>query len=52
MNEITFKGLSINEDEKLCSIDKEDAGLSKSEYLLITFLLKNRNKIFSSSYRF
>lgn len=47
MNEITFKGLSINEDEKLCSIDKEDAGLSKSEYLLITFLLKNRNKIFS-----
>lgn len=47
MNELTFKGLSINEDEKLCTIDEEDVGLSKSEYLLLTFLLKNRNKIFS-----
>lgn len=44
---LEYKTLQINEDEKLCYIDGEAIHLSKSEYLLLTFLLKNRNKIFS-----
>lgn len=44
---IVFKTLKINEDEKLCYIDDELINLTKSEYLLLTFLLTHRNKIFS-----
>lgn len=44
---IEFNILKVNEDEKLCYINNESIKLTKTEYLLITFLLKNRNKIFS-----
>lgn len=44
---IEFNTLKVNEDEKLCYIDNESIKLTKTEYLLTIFLLKNRNKIFS-----
>lgn len=47
MNELTFNGLVINSDEKLCYIDNVALKLTKSEYNVLIFLLKNRNKIFS-----
>ena len=43
----TFKDLTINSDEKLCYIKGEALKLTKSEYNVLTFLLENRNKIFS-----
>lgn len=39
--------LRINDDEKLCYIDDEPINLTKSEYLVLCFLLNNPNKIFS-----
>lgn len=47
MNELSFKGLIINSDEKLCYIDDVALKLTKSEYNVLLFLLENRNKIFS-----
>ena len=44
---ITFQDLTINTDEKLCYIKREAIKLTKSEYNVLIFLLKNRNKIFS-----
>ena len=44
---LEFKTLKIDENQKTCVIGEEPIHLSKSEYLLLTFLLKNRNKIFS-----
>lgn len=43
----TFKELTINTNEKLCYIKGEILKLTKSEYNVLIFLLKNRNKIFS-----
>lgn len=43
----TFQELTINTDEKLCYIKKEALKLTKSEYNVLSFLLENRNKIFS-----
>lgn len=47
MDEISFKELKLNSDEKLYYIGTEEINLTKSEYNLLTFLLTNRNKIFS-----
>lgn len=47
MNELSFNGLVINSDEKLCYIDNVALKLTKSEYNVLIFLLKNHNKIFS-----
>lgn len=44
---ITFQDLTINTDEKLCYIKGEAIKLTKSEYNVLIFFLKNRNKIFS-----
>lgn len=44
---ITFQDLTINTDEKLCYIKEEVIKLTKSEYNVLIFLLKNHNKIFS-----
>lgn len=47
MDDIIFKDLKLNSDEKLCYIKDKAVNLTKSEYNLLTFLLNNRNKIFS-----
>lgn len=47
MNELTFAGLVINTDEKLCYVDGVALKLTKSEYNVLNFLLNNRNKILS-----
>lgn len=47
MENLAFNELKINSDEKLCYIKNEAINLTKSEYNLLTFLLQNRNKIFS-----
>lgn len=46
-NDLTFKELHINSDEKLCYINNNPIKLTKSEYNVLVFLLTNRNKIFS-----
>lgn len=44
---IQYNTLKINEDEKLCYVDGTALKLPKSEYNVLTFILNNRNKIFS-----
>ena len=44
---IRFNDLFLNSDEKLYYIKDNPIKLTKSEYNLLTFLLNNRNKIFS-----
>lgn len=47
MKEYIFKELKLNSDIKLCTIDNEEINLTKSEFNLLEFLLKNKNKIYS-----
>lgn len=47
MNEITFRELKLNINLKVCSISGNEVNLTKNEYNLLEFLLKNRNKIYS-----
>ena len=42
-----FKDLVINSDEKLCYLKGNPIKLTKSEYNILSFILNNRNKIFS-----
>ena len=44
---INFKDLVINSDEKLCYLKGNPIKLTKSEYNILSFILNNRNKIFS-----
>lgn len=47
MEEIKFKDLKLNSDEKLFYLNDEALTLTKSEYNLLIFLLQHKNKIFS-----
>lgn len=47
MGDIIFKDLKLNSDEKLYYFKDNAMNLTKLEYNLLTFLLENRNKIFS-----
>ena len=47
MDNITFKTLTINQDNKICIIDNEEITLTKREYQLLVFLLENPNYIHS-----
>lgn len=47
MNNIQFKNLKINLDEKTCFLDDTEIRLTKMEFNLLVFLLSNRNKVFS-----
>lgn len=47
MNEITFRELKLNINLKVCSISGNEVNLTKNEYNLLEFLLRNRNKIYS-----
>lgn len=42
-----FKDLVINSDKKLCYLKGNPIKLTKSEYNILSFILNNRNKIFS-----
>ena len=47
MNELIFKELKLNLDIKVCTIGGEEINLTKNEFNLLEFLIKNKNKIFS-----
>ena len=47
MNELIFKELNINLDIKVCTINEEKINLTKNEFNLLEFLVKNKNKIHS-----
>lgn len=47
MNELVFKELSLNLDIKVCTIEGEEINLTKNEFNLLEFLIKNKNKIHS-----
>lgn len=44
---LTFKGLSVNRDTKVCTLDDEPLNLTKTELELLMFFLSNRNRIYS-----
>lgn len=47
MNELIFKELKLNLNIKVCTIGGEEINLTKNEFNLLEFLIKNKNKIFS-----
>lgn len=47
MNKIIFKELKLDINLKTCSISDNEVSLTKNEYNLLEFFLKNRNKIHS-----
>lgn len=47
MNELIFKELKLNLDIKVCTIQDEEINLTKNEFNLLEFFIKNKNKIFS-----
>lgn len=47
MNNIQFKHLLVNLDEKICFLNNIEIKLTKTEFNLLVFLLSNRNKIYS-----
>lgn len=47
MNELRFKDIRIDLDQKLCYVGESLINLTKIEYELLLFLLEHRNKIFS-----
>lgn len=46
-DDIVFKGMRINRNEKICYIDGEPLQLSKTEFDLLMFFLEHRNRIYS-----
>lgn len=47
MNQLTFKQLTVDQDNKLCSINGEAIALSKKEYELLVFLMLHPNYVHS-----
>lgn len=47
MNELIFKELKLNLDIKVCIIQDEEINLTRNEFNLLEFLIKNKNKIHS-----
>lgn len=45
--DITFKGLRIDRNEKLCYLNDEEISLTKTEFDILLFLLSHRNRIYS-----
>jgi len=45
--DIIFKGLRLNRNEKICYIDGQHQQLSKTEFDLLLFFLEHRNRIYS-----
>lgn len=47
MNELVFKELNLNLDIKVCTIGGEEINLTRNEFNLLEFLIRNKNKIHS-----
>ena len=47
MNLLTFKQLTVDQNNKLCSINGEAIALSKKEYELLVFLISHPNYVHS-----
>lgn len=47
MNLLTFKQLTVDQNNKLCSINGEAIALSKKEYELLVFLMSHPNYVHS-----
>ena len=47
MNLLTFKQLTVDQNNKLCSINGEAIALSKKEYELLVFLMSHPNYVYS-----
>lgn len=47
MNNLEYKDLVINQDNKLCTINGEEIALTKKEYELLVFFLENPDKVHS-----
>lgn len=47
MKLLTFKQLTVDQDNKLCSINGEAISLSKKEYELLVFLMSHPNYVHS-----
>ena len=47
MNLLTFKQLTVDQNNKLCSINGEAIALSKKEYELLVFLMSHPNCVHS-----
>lgn len=47
MNKIEFKTLVVDLDKKECYLGGVEVTLTKTEYNLLVFFLKNRNKIYT-----
>lgn len=43
---VSFEGISVDLDDKVCTLDGEDLNLTKTELELITFFLQHRNRIY------
>lgn len=44
---IEYQGLSIDPNDKTCTIDGEPVGLTKTEFEILSFFLTHRNRIYS-----
>lgn len=44
---VSFEGITVDLDDKICTLDGEDLNLTKTELELITFFLQHRNRIYS-----
>lgn len=47
MNNLEYKDLVVNQDNKLCTINGIEAELTKKEYELLVFFLENSDKVHS-----
>lgn len=47
MENLEFKTLIIDQNQKICKINGEEISLTKKEYELLVFFLKNPNKVHS-----
>lgn len=47
MEQIVFKNLVVDQNNKLCSINGEAIALSKKEYELLVFLMSHPNYVHS-----
>lgn len=44
---VSFEGITVDLDDKICTLDGEDLNLTKTGLELITFFLQHRNRIYS-----
>lgn len=47
MDKLVYKEITLDRDLKICYIEDIPINLTKAEYLLLEFLIENKNKVFS-----